>query len=253
MFKSQPVSESQRVSKVINIGLARINVERDGERSVVVDEFSQTPLQLHQALYLDERPFPTVFLKTPSSGLLGGDKHRIDVEVGRNSQLELRTQAATLVYPGHSSLTINMTVRDGAKLTFLPHALIFGAGSSLTQKVIINLEHDASLEYSDTWCAGRVAMNEAWQFENYSYSLELFRAGNLLYREHWSLSPQVVPFHHPLICGDYTHFSTLFIFGGRADREVKNVALPVNDWESSKTWEMRRDGDLVTKRSAKLR
>ncbi|MBI2809599.1 MAG: urease accessory protein UreD [Candidatus Melainabacteria bacterium] len=237
---------------MVNIGIAKLQVEcRDGS-SVVVDEFSQSPLQLHRPLYLDGASYPTVYLKTPSSGLLGGDDHQVDLSIGYGSRLELRTQAATLVYPGQSSLTININVESGGKLTFLPHALILGASANLSQRVRIDLASDSSLEYSDTWCAGRIAMQELWQFERFHYRLEIFRNRQLLYRENWGLEPTTAGVEHPLVCGDYTHFSTLYTFGSAANRDSIETALPLCEWETNQTWTLEQNSDVITKRCAKV-
>ena len=236
----------------MNHGLARLMVRRDGDLSSVFDQYSHVPLQLHRPLYLDGANYPTVYLKTPSSGLLGGDVHEIDVHVGADSQLEIRTQAATLAYPGRSSLSIDIKIASGGKLTFLPHALILGAGADITQRVKIELEDKASVEFSDTWCAGRIAMREVWQFNRFDYSLEILRSGNLVYRERFILTPQTKPLSHPVICGDYTHFSTFYVFGPLADRDKANPASLDAAWEKSQVWSLGRDGDLLARRCARV-
>ncbi len=235
-----------------NFGLAKLQVVRDGDQSTVIDQYSQVPLQLHHPLYLDAASFPTVYLKTPSSGMLGGDVHEIEVRVGPGSELELRTQAATLAYPGPSSLSIDIDVAAGGKLTFLPHPLILGEDSQVTQKVRINLGPDACLEFSDTWCAGRIAMQEAWKFHRYDYCLEIFKTGNLAYRERWHLAPHNMAVTHPLICGEYTHFSTRFRFGATPNSEEGSL-FPDASWEDSQGWRLERDGDLISRRCAKAR
>lgn len=160
-----------------------MTVKSNGNQSTVVDQFSQTPLQLHRPLYLEGASYPTVYIKTPSSGLLGGDEHTIDVIIERDARLDLRTQAATQVYPAHSLLQINMRVEDAGKLVFLPHPVILGAEASLKQCVRIELGQNASLSFADTWCAGRIGMQELFKFTDYEYSLEIFQENRLAFRE----------------------------------------------------------------------
>jgi urease accessory protein len=233
-----------------NIGIARLRVEHDGELSTVVDQFSQTPLQLHRPLYLEESSHPTVYIKTPSSGLLGGDAHQVDVVVGRNGGLELRTQAATLAYPGHSFLDVNINVADGGSFVYLPHALILGAGSGLTQRVTINLTGSASIDYSDSWCAGRIAMSEAWKFEFYDYCLLVLRDDVPAYRERWRITPYIDNLSHALMCADYTHFSSLYSFGPTAVQAQSLPSYP--DWEIGENWRLVRGEDLIVRRCSKV-
>jgi urease accessory protein len=237
---------------VINIGVARLRVEHDthGDMSIVVDQYSQTPLQLHRPLYLEEASFPTVYLKTPSSGLLGGDAHEIDVTVGIDSRLELRTQAATLAYPGESTLDVKLHISDGGKLVYLPHAMILGEGARLTQRVCINLEGSASIDYSDTWCAGRIAMREQWKFDFYDYYLAIFKNSELAYRERWRIEPTVGGLSHAFICGDYTHFASLYSFGPRVDDTQDRPSPPA--WEIGESWHLTREAGTISRRCSKV-
>jgi urease accessory protein len=236
---------------LINNGIARLRVEHDGYASTVVDQYSQTPLQLHRPLYLEDASYPTVYLKTPSSGLLGGDAHEIEVAVGANSRLELRTQAATLAYPGESSLDVKILISDGGKLVYLPHALILAEGAKLTQRVCINLEGSASIDYSDTWCAGRIAMHEQWKFDFYDYSLVIFQNDELAYRECWRIEPSFDNLSHAFMCGDYTHFASLYSFGPRADNPLDRP--PPREWEIEESWFLTRDAGTVSRRCSRVK
>jgi urease accessory protein len=238
---------------MVNLGIARLEVERNGRSSIVRDQYSQVPLQLHRPLYLDDADFPTVYLKSPSSGLLEGDEHKIDVSIGDNGRLELRTQAATLVYPGSSLVTVNIKVAAGGRLTYLPHVVILSSGSRLTQRVNIEVEPTSRIDYCDTWCAGRIAMNESWQFLQYDYLLEVSCAGQLIYRERWNLVPGATDTTHPLLCGDFTHFASHYRFG--AGDEPEPMALrpgAASVFEESKEWKLKRGSLLVQRRASKV-
>ncbi|MDR3612897.1 MAG: urease accessory protein UreD [Candidatus Obscuribacterales bacterium] len=237
-----------------NLGLARLSVSADGGLSTVVDQFSQTPLQLHRPLYLEGASHPTVYIKTPSSGLLGGDEHKIDVNVASGAQLELRTQAATLVYPGRSLLQINLTLADSAQLIFLPHPIILGAESSLSQKVRIKLGKDATLSFADTWCAGRIGMQELWKFTDYEYQLEIFQESKLTYREHWRIVPAEAPLEHPLLCGDYTHFASFYEFGKSKNLTARKdfTDFKTKSFEIEKRWSLTRNGNDIHRRVYKV-
>ena len=237
-----------------NLGLARLSVSSEGTLSTVVDQFSQTPLQLHRPLYLEGASYPTVYIKTPSSGLLGGDEHKIDINVDCGAQLELRTQAATLAYPGRSLLQINLSLADSAKLVFMPHPIILGANSSLCQKVRINLGKDATLNFADTWCAGRVGMQELWQFTAYEYLLEIFQEDTLAYREQWRIAPGEVPLEHPILCSDYTHFASLYQFGeSRHFAKSEDLTdFKTKSFEIEKKWSLTKNGNNIHRRVYKV-
>lgn len=196
-----------------NTGIARLIAENRNGSSVVTTQYSQAPLQIHRPLNLFAGEPPVVYIKTPSSGLLNGDVHQFDFELRADARLEIRTQAATQVYPGRSNQDIKIKVGPGARLVFKPHPLIIGAGANLDQQVQIDLAENASIDYEDQWCAGRIEMNECWQFERYSYFLHVSRNGRLLLREKWTVVPGETPLTSLPICDRFTHFSNRLLTG----------------------------------------
>lgn len=237
----------------VNLGIAKLRVERNGKSSVVRDQYSQAPLQLHRPLYLDGADFPTVYLKSPSSGLLEGDEHRIDVSIAAHGRLEMRTQAATLVYPGSSLVHVDIQVGDEGRLTYLPHVVILGKGAKLAQTVRIEVEPTSRFDFCDTWCAGRIAMQESWQFLEFDYLLEIICAGKLLYRERWILSPASMAPTHPLICGEFTHFASHYRFGNDIENESgAQTVTSSQEFEESKEWTLKRGSLLVQRKASKV-
>ncbi|WP_218082132.1 urease accessory protein UreD [Anthocerotibacter panamensis] len=196
-----------------NLGLARAQVAQRNGRSVVTQQYGQAPLQWHRPLYLEQQTYPTLYLRTPSAGLLGGDVHDLEISVGASSTLEVRTQAATMVYPGISQQTVKLHIAAGGKLVYLPHPLILAAGADFRQRVHIDLAPDSWLEYQDVWAAGRIAMGEQWQFERFDTLTEIYVGTALAYRERWVLQPTRTPLTHPLVCGKYTQFRSVYRFG----------------------------------------
>jgi urease accessory protein len=196
-----------------NLGIAKLSVDFRGGISVVTHQYGQAPLQLHRPLYLEDHDYPTVYLRTPSAGLLGGDIHDLEVRVGKNSTLELCTQASTLIYPGKSQQSIKISVDEGGKLIYLPHSIILAAEAHFTQRVHIELAKGSFLQYRDIWSAGRIAMKEKWQFQYFSNLIEIMMEDQLVYREHWHLEPKKMSLTDPVLCGEHTEFSNIYHFG----------------------------------------
>lgn len=171
-----------------------------------------------------------VYLKTPSSGLLHGDEHQIDVCLMAGAQLELRTQACTLVYPGRSRQSLVVKLGKASTFKFQPHSLILASAAELRQRVDIHLSEGASLNYQEDWCAGRIGMGECWQFKSFDYGLNIWQDDDLIYRERWILTPSTQELTSAFICSSYTHFRTSFVFGKRdqsmAPEQPPNSAAP---------------------------
>ena len=204
-----------------NIGIAELDVMRRDGRSVIARQFGRAPLQVHRPLYLEGASHPTVYLRSPSSGLLDGDQHRIAIVVGDGAALELRTQAACVVYPGVAEHTLKVEVGNHARFCFRPHPFILHKGAHLRQVVRIQLRESSQLIFSDSWCAGRLAMQEAWAFLEFDNTVEIFVEGKLVYRDRYRIQPSKNELTHPFICSEYKVFETLHEFGclgARLDR-----------------------------------
>jgi urease accessory protein UreH len=224
-----------------NIGLAELTVAVVAGWSVVTEQYSQAPLQLHRPLYLDTDLYPTVFLKTPSSGLLGGDKHRLAVHASEDSTIKILNQSATLVYPGASEQIIEIDIADGATVFFQPCPLILAAGASLTQIVRIEMSDTSRLRYVDEWSAGRIAMNECWRFERFDNTIEIFMAGSLKYRERFVLEPLKTSPNHALIGHYFTRFQSVYCFGPWQESELEKSAESISNQNESNQKDLEHD------------
>lgn len=231
-----------------NVGEAQIRAIFDEGKTIVAEQFGKAPLQVHAPLYLENQIYPTMFLRTPSAGLLNGDVHRLNVHVGPSATLELRTQAATVVYPGASSIHVRIKVEDGGTFIFHPHKLILGSNARLVQDIEIILDNNSVLDMSDHWCAGRIAMGERWNFSSFSNSIRIWRQDSLRFVERFVIAPATLELTSRFICRDYNSFHTVFRFGfGHLQRPETNLESVSATDEKQVTWTMKREGDSVTR------
>lgn len=99
----------------------------------------------------------TVHLVGGSAGPLGGDRLQLDVTVRRRACLRLRSAAASVVLPGASasSLHLTVTVEPGGHLDWHPEPAVSVAGGSHEQVVDVELQGDATMEWTETVVLGR--------------------------------------------------------------------------------------------------
>lgn len=99
----------------------------------------------------------TVHLVGGSAGPLGGDQLRLDVTVRRSACLQLRSAAASVVLPGPtaSSLHLTITIEPGGHLDWRPEPAVSVAGGSHEQVVDVELQGDATMEWTETVVLGR--------------------------------------------------------------------------------------------------
>ena len=99
----------------------------------------------------------TVHLVGGSAGPIGGDQLRLDVTVRRSACLRLRSAAASVVLPGPtaSSLHLTITIESGGHLDWRPEPAVSVSGGSHEQVVDVELQADATMEWTETVVLGR--------------------------------------------------------------------------------------------------
>lgn len=108
----------------MTFGKALLKISRQGEHARIW-EYSQAPLQW---LGSPGEP-PLYYLRNPNGGLLGGDRHRIAIELGAGAGLAIRTQGATRLHPGLIRQQAKVKLAPTSQLIWIPHPTIPGAGA----------------------------------------------------------------------------------------------------------------------------
>lgn len=131
---------------------AAVVAERRDGRSCCTSLRSAPPLTL--------RDTPDgVFLVGSAAGPLGGDDLRLDVAVGVDTALTVRSAAASLVLPGPiagcSRLSIDLDVGAGAMLSWLPEPTVLVQGCDHRTTTTVRLAEGAGLVWREEVVLGR--------------------------------------------------------------------------------------------------
>jgi urease accessory protein len=165
-------------------GALRLCFERRAAGTVLAGCRSMLPLQVLAPLALPD-PAAIVSLLNPTGGVLGGDRLRVDVEVGPGAHACLTTPSATRVYrtAGEPALqTVRLLLHPGAVLEWVPDHTIPFAGSDFRQAIEAEVGEAACLVLVDAFSAGRVAAGERWRFRRLESALTVRdRRGDLVH------------------------------------------------------------------------
>ncbi len=146
--------------------------QRTGQGTVLARRRHHGPLQVQKALYPEGRQICHVTLLHPPSGIAGGDRLEIDIDVGQGAHAVLSTPGATRWYKANgrsAGQTVRLDVaRDGC-LDWLPQENIFFENADAHSEVCIALSSGAraigweitqlgSICRTNAWDAGRVAL-----------------------------------------------------------------------------------------------
>lgn len=132
-------------------------------------------------------------IANPTAGFFDGDRVDIDVTVAAGAKLCLSTPAASRVYPTRSGKPAanhqKFSIGENSLLEWNPEPFIPHAGASYYQRTEIRLHPSASLLFLEWIAPGRVAMGEAFLYQNLRWELDMWSAGKLLARERFDLNP----------------------------------------------------------------
>lgn len=158
------------VGKSGKVGILEIELKQGNDKTTITKQFSQVPLQIQRAMYLEESlpEMAYVYIISPSGGILQGDRYKIDITLKNNAISHITTQGATRIYSMNSnfaSQTTNITIDDNCYLEYIPDQIIPYQNSRYYQKVNLNVHDNATVVYSEVLTPGRMAMNEFFDYE----------------------------------------------------------------------------------------
>jgi urease accessory protein len=118
---------------------------------------SEPPLVLRRTGASD--PVANVHLVSGAAGPVGGDRLRLEIEVGRGARLILRTVAASVALPGPagawSRFEIRARVAAGGELVWLPEPLVAAGGCRHRMSAQVEVADAGQLRWRDELIWGR--------------------------------------------------------------------------------------------------
>jgi urease accessory protein len=154
-------------------GALRLGFERRRDATVLAGCRWTLPLQVLAPLGLPD-PASVVSVLNPTGGVLGGDRLRVDIEVGQGAHACLTTPSATKVYrtAGEPAVqAVRLVVGPGATLEWVPDHTIPFAGSDFRQTIEADVADGGCLVLVDAFSAGRIAAGERWRFRRLESAL----------------------------------------------------------------------------------
>ena len=156
-------------------GSLSLRFERRGPGTVLTRCRFTLPLQVLTPLALGGDT-SVVSMLNPTGAVLGGDRLRVDVQVGRAAHAVLTTPSATKVYRADgppAEQDVRLFVEEDGALEWVPDHTIPFAGSAFRQRIHARLGAGARLIVLDAFAAGRVARGERWRFRHLESALSV--------------------------------------------------------------------------------
>lgn len=166
----------------LNLGFSR----RDG-RSLLTHRSHRGPLVVQKSLHPEGEAICHAIILHPPGGVAGGDRLKIDVNVGEGAHALLTTPGAGKWYKANGAEAaqhIELSAQENAVLEWLPQENIVYDAAQLTWDARVELAESARYAGWEITCLGRQACGEKFHVGNLRQSLQIYRSSRLIWGEH---------------------------------------------------------------------
>lgn len=134
------------------------------------------------------RSLAGVLLAASTAGPLGGDRHRVSVEVGCGASLRVGSVSSPVVLSGTgeaATIVADAVVGDGAELRWSPEPAVVSEGSRLRQRADVRLGSEAIVVWDEAVVLGRAGESTGAA----ELRLDVTGSDGALCRHGWRLGP----------------------------------------------------------------
>jgi len=206
---------------------------REPSRTLLAERRHTGPLRVQKALHPEGPDVCQAIVVHPPGGIVGGDLLDIGVTVGAGAHAQVTTPGAAKWYRSAGPVaraTTHCSVATGAVLEWLPQEAIVFDGARAVTVARIDLEPGAWFVGWDIVALGRVAAGERFTAGTLRQSVEVRRAGALLWCESSVLDGGSRALQAGAILGGASVFGTMIVAGGALDDDLlgacRRVACP---------------------------
>lgn len=194
-----------------------------GAASVLVRREHVGPLRVQKALYPEGEAVCHAIVLHPPSGMAGGDRLEIGVEVGPGAHALLTTPGAGKWYRSAGAWAgqrLDFSVGADAALEWLPQESIVFDGARADMQSRVRLAADARFIGWDVLCLGRRAAGESFERGELRLETRIERDGRPLWLERGGLAGGAEMLSSPAGLAGYSVSGTLLALGPNLDASL---------------------------------
>lgn len=174
-----------------------------------------------------------------SAGIMNGDCQEFEYRVGENSRLEMLSQSFEKIHKmsegGSAGRSIQAEVGKNAVFYYYPQPVIPFAESAFDSSMDIRLADESSqLFLTEIITCGRSARGEQFQYRRFSSKVEIYRGGELIYRDNTRFEPEKFDMSDVGMYEGYTHVANIFMTAanGEMREQLKSAVWEILEAES---------------------
>lgn len=183
-------------------------------KTVVSDRFYTSPFKIAQPFY--DRDTAEIMVMQASAGILAGDAHRLQFDIGAGSKVMITGQSYTKLFDmsgKNAKQETRITVAEGAELYYMPCPVIPFCGSDFESRVNIKISRNSRLFLWDIMSCGRVGMGERFAFKRYRQRMEVMVDGRTVFVDNARLVPDECDVSGIGFFEGHTHMGAAYLYG----------------------------------------
>lgn len=169
-----------------------------------------------------------VVVVNTGGGIVGGDRHRLAVELRAGTRVQFTTAAAEKVYRSlgpSSRIDIDLRLEEGAHLDWLPQETILFDRAILNRRIEVRMSPTSKFLAVESVVFGRLAMGEVAVAGHFGDSWRVRLGERLIYAEETRLSGDVAGLlDRPALAAGARASSLLLFVGDDLDERVSALA-----------------------------
>jgi len=172
--------------KIIVDGKARLSFAVDDDGITRLQDLYQRDPQRILFPNAPKDDITQAVVVTTSGGLVGGDQISVEIKTSEKARALVTAQAAEKIYRSageDATISINLEVRRGSWLEYLPQETILFEGSRLRRNTHINVEGDGKLLAGEMMVFGRLGHGEHFSNGLAHDGWEVSKDGRLIWAE----------------------------------------------------------------------
>ncbi len=214
---------------------------REGAHGGTVLERSrhEGPLRIQKALFPEGPDICHAIVLHPPSGICGGDRLQIGVEVGAEAQALLTTPGAGKWYRSAGVLAeqgVTLKVSRGGTLEWLPQESIVFDAARARMRTTVELAEGARYIGVETLCLGRRASGETFSRGQLQLATDIRLDGVPLWRERGCIEGGSALLDSPIGLAGFSVCSTVIAAGTEVDAETLAACRVATPTEAGAQW-----------------
>ncbi|BFH68159.1 urease accessory protein UreD [Paenibacillus dendritiformis] len=202
-------------------GQLELKVEQRGGRSAASRQYHQGAYKIARPIYPDESGQVHYYVMNPGGGYVGGDRYRMELELGEGASALLTTQSSTKIYRTPEVPVFQLTriaLEAGSYLEWLPDSVIGYRGSRYRQQTDIRMDRSAALILGEIVTPGWSPDGEHFSYDEIALKTMIEMGGVPVLSDHLRLRPGDQAIRGLGRMDGHTHVGSLFVIGPLATR-----------------------------------